>query len=170
MGKCIHCGSEFSGRGLGGHIIRCNSNPNRIFKNGHEGTTISDTRRSKLKQSMQDHFARNPHMIPFKLYHSSKRSNPELIFEKKLIEHGIKFIPEYSHGLYSYDFALVEEKIDIEIDGPTHLQLDVSRKDQVRDAWSKSQGWRVFRIPAKRIRNDLEQVFKEFLEFRNSPM
>lgn len=166
MGKCTYCDREFIGRGLGGHVIRCNRNPNRTRKNGHEGKTISDSRRAKLKESMRRHFDKNPHMIPFRLYHSSKRSNPELLFEKRLIESGIDFVSEFNHGIYTYDFALVKEKIDIEIDGSTHTQPHVQEIDRRRDQWSKDNGWRVFRIPAKDVKNNLEEAFQRFIEFR----
>lgn len=165
MGKCNYCEREFDGRGLGGHVIRCHQNPNRTSTNGLAGRKISEQHRANITASMRRHFAENPHMIPYRLYHSSTRSNPELLFERKLRDAGIEFEAEFQHGIYTYDFAFPKLKIDLEIDGSTHDQERVKVIDARRDEWSRLQGWKVYRIPASKIKRDLDREFSTFLRF-----
>jgi hypothetical protein len=49
---------------------------------------------------------------------------------------------------YTIDFALPEEKIAIEIDGPQHKYSPNKEHDQRRDAFLQSQGWKVIRVDA----------------------
>ena len=64
----------------------------------------------------------HPEKVPYRLNHSSKRSIPELIFEKALKEYGLtNFEPEKPMSIYQFDFAFPEERIDVEIDGKLHL-------------------------------------------------
>jgi hypothetical protein len=45
---------------------------------------------------------------------------------------------------YRLDFALIEERVNIELDGPKHF--GTSESDAQRDTWLKERGWRVIRI------------------------
>lgn len=45
---------------------------------------------------------------------------------------------------YHLDFAHVEGKINIELDGPGHKSLPY--EDEARDSWLKARGWRVIRV------------------------
>jgi len=61
------------------------------------------------------------------------------------------FVREYviQHGSsrgqgYHLDFAHVEGRINIELDGPAHLST--LEEDAIRDSWLKALGWRVIRI------------------------
>lgn len=46
----------------------------------------------------------------------------------------------------SMDFAYLPDLVNFEIDGPVHLQPDVKRKDEARDAACRRRGWTVRRI------------------------
>ena len=170
MSACTHCGREFEGRGLGGHIIRCKQNPNRVHTNGLTGTKKTDAHRANLKVAMRRHFDANPHMIPYRLYHSSKRSYPEQLFARRLEEEGIPFKAEYQNGRYTYDFAFPECKLDVEIDGNTHTLPHVQELDRRRDEWSRSQGWTVHRIPAAALLKDFEAEFSKVKNHISPPM
>jgi very-short-patch-repair endonuclease len=43
-------------------------------------------------------------------------------------------------GKYFLDFAFVEIKLDLEIDGQQHLSPKILEHDQIRDLFSNSQG------------------------------
>lgn len=144
---------------MGGHVIRCELNPGRTYNNGHLGKKASPQRKKALSASMRQHFEKNPDKIPYRLYHSSKRSNPELVFAQKLLDEGVEFEAEFQHGIYTYDFAIINRKLDVEIDGSTHNQPHVQEIDRRRDAWSIAQGWSVLRIPATLIRKDINEAF-----------
>jgi very-short-patch-repair endonuclease len=52
---------------------------------------------------------------------------------------------------YVADFACLEAKLLIEIDGIVHDMGDHPQRDEKRDALLKSHGWRMIRIAAKRV-------------------
>ena len=47
---------------------------------------------------------------------------------------------------YTLDFALVENKIAIECDGPKHRSFAQQEKDRIKDARLKAIGWKVIRV------------------------
>ena len=47
-------------------------------------------------------------------------------------------------GRYRFDFAHLEGKIDIELDGPCHFQS--REEDAKRDAVLRALGWKIIRI------------------------
>jgi len=127
--------------------------------------THSQVTRSKISESRRKFLELHPHLVPYRLNHSSKRSNPEKIFETLLILNGIDgWVAEYQTGLYSYDFAFPDLKLDVEIDGATHDQPKVQEIDKRRDEWTRANGWTVHRIKAREVRTDIHKVLEEFLE------
>lgn len=109
----------------------------------------------------------NPEKVPYRLNHSSKESYPEKLFKESLEKNNIKgWIQEFNNSIYQYDFAFLELKIDIEIDGGTHLLEKVKQIDKRRDEWSNSQGWIVIRFTAKEIKENIDKcinIIKELL-------
>lgn len=59
-------------------------------------------------------------------------------------------------GRYAFDIAFEAIKLDVEIDGGSHLQEKVARKDAERDAFSRSLGWTVLRFTAKDVQKNLK--------------
>jgi len=99
--------------------------------------------------------------IGWKTLNSHEESYPESVFRGFLESLGaIKgkdFEQEYRVGSYLLDFAYVEEKRYVEIDGSQHLQLDRMKHDKVRDEWLLEQGWVGMRLPAKGLAEYLYQ-------------
>lgn len=58
--------------------------------------------------------------------------------------HGLKFRRQHPLDRYILDFACVEHKIAIELDGGQHA--DMVEKDTMRTAFLTSQGWTVLRF------------------------
>lgn len=62
--------------------------------------------------------------------------------------------PVLQHRLYDddgvlfaeMDTAYLDDKVNIEIDGPVHLLEEVKRKDEARDAACRRRGWTVRRV------------------------
>ena len=54
-----------------------------------------------------------------------------------------------------------ELKIDVEIDGATHLSEKVQKIDKKRDEFSVNEGWTVVRFTAKRVRNSIKECIEE---------
>jgi very-short-patch-repair endonuclease len=108
----------------------------------------------------------HPDQVPYRLNHSSKKSYPEIVFENALKSSGITgWEYNYQNSIYSYDFAWPKEKIDVEIDGGTHLSKKVLEIDKRRDIFSKSCGWQVVRFTAKEVKDDVVGCLEKLKEF-----
>ncbi len=57
---------------------------------------------------------------------------------------GIKFRRQHPVGKYILDFACLEKRIAVELDGSQHIEN--TEKDDVRTEWLAAQGWRVLRF------------------------
>jgi very-short-patch-repair endonuclease len=66
-------------------------------------------------------------------------------------------------GIYYYDIAFPEFKVDIELDGNTHNSEKRLKRDRERDEWTISRGWRVLRIRNEAIKKSLDN--RQFLPY-----
>lgn len=173
--KCKYCNLIFTSNGsLGGHTISCEKNPRREeillskAKKGIKSSTgrkHSEETKKKISAIRTKYLQENPDKVPYRLNHSSKQSYPELLFEKGLTEIGIKgWCKDFPFGIYEFDFAFPDLKIDIEIDGETHNQEKVKLIDEKRDRISKESGWIILRFKTKEVRNDLKVCIETVLE------
>lgn len=120
--------------------------------------------KQKIARARVAYLLTHPDKVPYRINHSSKRSMPEILFEKALKKNGIyNFISEYQNGLYSYDFAFLNKKIDVEIDGGTHLSEKVIKIDKRRDLWSLSNGWIVLRFTATEVLKNVNVCIQTLL-------
>ena len=83
----------------------------------------------------------------------------------------VKFRREYPLGPYTLDFASVEIKLNVEIDGKDHLTDEGRERDHRRDAFVREKGWTVLRINGYRVtqdprgvREEIERVVKGLVE------
>lgn len=159
---CIYCGKTFqNGRSLGGHMTHCEFNPNHnlILQNMSKASPKrkwSEEDKKKISRRMIEFLMKNPDKVPYKLNHSSKMSYPERVFENALKSANISgWTYNYQNGIYSYDFAFPVLKIDVEIDGNTHIQEKVRNIDKRRDKFSTNNGWIVIRFTANEIKEDV---------------
>jgi len=140
---------------------------------GKKGKKHSEETKEKISKARLKYLMENPDKVPYKLNHSSKKSYPEILFEKALISSNITgWEYGYQHGIYEYDFAFVHEKIDVEIDGGTHNTEKVKKIDARRDAFSISKGWRVIRFTDKEVKTDIIKCInklKNLLEETSPP-
>lgn len=89
----------------------------------------------------------------------------KLIEENKL-ETKFDIINEYHVYPYFLDFALVNLKIDFELDGIQHKRTNESiQHDIERDTYLKECGWIIYRILGKDIVNDFDLISKQVVEF-----
>ena len=58
--------------------------------------------------------------------------------------HGMKFRRQHPLGNYVLDFACLEAKLVVEVDGGQHAEQQ--EKDKARTAWLEGQGWQVLRF------------------------
>ena len=79
----------------------------------------------------------------------------ELLRDRRL--NGVKFRRQYAIGPYFADFASVERKLVVEVDGEHHAyQLEA---DARRTAFLESRGWRVLRFWANEVVANREGVW-----------
>ena len=96
-------------------------------------------------------------------------SKAQLILYEVLDELGVKYEPEFilkpdrlrpdSQSRYILDAALPDLKLDFEVDGWWHYNDErIMKRDIVRDATLKLNGWKVVRIPGSSIYNHAEDI------------
>jgi len=74
---------------------------------------------------------------------------------------GMKFRRQHPLGPYVLDFACLEPKLAIEIDGSQHLIQ--TQYDHERDAWLAAQGYLVLRFHANQTLSNTEGVLSQIL-------
>jgi very-short-patch-repair endonuclease len=71
---------------------------------------------------------------------------------------GLKFRKQFPIGEMTVDFACLERRLIIEVDGEGHNYGDQPRRDNARDSLLRRQGFRVMRIAARDVLKDLDAV------------
>ena len=178
---CKFCGLEFnSGQSLGGHITKCSKRED-YSKIAEKRTQINReinkrfSVREKISKSNQDFLEKNPNMIPYLRNSSRKKSFPETLLEKILEENKIEgWVYNYRSGRYVYDFAFLDIKLDVEVDGEQHLTEKGILHDKKRDEYSRNLGWEVLRISAKDVKDkdkryDIERRIKDMIQRLKGP-
>lgn len=101
---------------------------------------------------------------------NNKPSYPEKFF-MKVIKNEFEdknYEREYPVGIYSLDFAWVEKKKVIEIDGEQHERFkEYKERDKRKDEFLKNKGWKILRISWKDMSNNTKEKIKECKEFIN---
>jgi len=64
---------------------------------------------------------------------------------------GAKLRRQHPCGSYILDFAFVEKKLAVELDGNTHAIGDGPARDGRRNEWFGGQGWRVLRFSNREV-------------------
>lgn len=90
-------------------------------------------------------------------------SFPEKITMEILDEINIKLDREEKVGNWFIDFADIDKKIAIEIDGKQHELPERKAKDFIKDEYLKSQGWTVHRIKWQKLTKEFRQEVKDTL-------
>jgi very-short-patch-repair endonuclease len=87
-------------------------------------------------------------------------SLPEVLLWQQLRKrpNGLKFRRQFPIGDVTLDFACLERRVIIEVDGEGHSLGDQPRRDAARDAVLRRDGFRVVRIPARDVLSDVHAV------------
>lgn len=116
------------------------------FRKASTGRKYGEDTKRKISEARIRFLNENPSQVPYRLYHSSKRSFPEIYFAdcfSLLI--GVE--QEFPVGIYNLDFANVRDKIYLEIDGESHYDIpSVIEKDKKRKKYLEDLGWVEYRI------------------------
>lgn len=108
----------------------------------------SEQTKDRISKSRIKYLEQNPDKVPYKLNHYSKgRSYAENYWKSILDAHKLVYKEQYQIYLYQLDFAFVDSKIDLEIDGEQHyLDERISLSDQRRNEYLENLGWKIIRI------------------------
>jgi very-short-patch-repair endonuclease len=89
-------------------------------------------------------------------------SLPEVLLWRELRKRpaGLKFRRQHPAGPYIIDFACLQSRLAIEIDGEAHGRGRAPIHDETRDEWLADQGFRTLRIAARDVLENLEGVMK----------
>ena len=92
-------------------------------------------------------------------------SLPEVLLCQQLRKRpdGHKFRKQFPIGEMTVDFACLERRIIIEVDGEGHSFGDQPRRDVARDAVLRREGFRVTRIAARDVLKNLDGVLNYIL-------
>jgi len=80
---------------------------------------------------------------------------------------GFRFRRQHSIGPYIADFACLEVKLVIELDGEQHAYDDGAR-DRKRDAYLEQEGWTALRFWNHDVYKNIEWVQEEVLRMANA--
>lgn len=133
------------------------------FKHPFSGRALSVEHKEKLSEKMKDAHAEGRAWNIGKSRWNNEPSYPEKFF-MKVIENEFNdknYINEYPVGIYSIDFAWVDKKLAIEIDGDQHQRFEEYKlRDERKDSFLESQGWKVLRIVWKDMFNNTKEQIK----------
>ncbi|WP_246008340.1 endonuclease domain-containing protein [Afifella aestuarii] len=77
--------------------------------------------------------------------------------------HGVHVRRQAPIGPYIADFSVHSEKLVIEVDGHHHLHSRTAARDRTRDAWLKTQGYRILRFSTAEIDEAFDGCVEEIL-------
>ena len=131
------------------------------FKHSEESKKIMREKRLEFMKN-------NPDKTAWRL---SNISYPEKLFIEYVESNGLdkkySIIREYPVFPYFIDFAFVNQKVAIEIDGSQHLLPERKERDNKKDKLLNDLGWFVIRISEKEIKTNIEEVFNKIISILN---
>lgn len=134
------------------------------------GRKHSEETKKRLSEWRIKFLQDNPEMVPYRLNHYSKGpSYPEIYFKGILDSHNVDYVEQYPFGRYQLDFAIMDRKIDFEVDGDQHyLDPRIVESDKRRNKHLIDSGWRVIRIRwsdyKKLEKKDRERAISKLLD------
>jgi len=89
-------------------------------------------------------------------------SLPEVLLWQHLRKRpdGLKFRRQFPIGQITVDFACLERRLIIEVDGESHSFGDQPRRDAARDAILRREGFQLIRVAARDVLRDMNAVLQ----------
>lgn len=149
--KCKICGSDCEYKKSLIFYKTCSS-PECKIAQSKIGTTHTDISKSKMRKKRLEYLSKKSGKTAWERRASGKLSYLEQWFFNKCIDYELHkkydIVNEYSIFKYSIDFAFINEKIAVELDGKCHFVNGEERiqTDVEKDECLIQNGWRVFRI------------------------
>ncbi len=158
--KCV-CGKDVQRKGDG---CKKSKAQGQIKFKKHCGNIECLRKHQSIKHL--EYMKNNPEKTAWRL---KNISYPEQKFLNKCYDLGFDkkyyIVREYSVFPYFIDFAFINEKVAVEIDGSQHELIERKEKDKQKDNFLIKSGWRVLRFTAKQINYSIESCFEELITF-----
>jgi very-short-patch-repair endonuclease len=77
---------------------------------------------------------------------------------------GFRFRRQHTIGPYIVDFACLEAKLVIELDGDQHALGDAPKRDEKRDAYLTAEGFEVLRFWNNEVYENIDGVLEAILD------
>lgn len=135
--------------------------------------TLSDETKKKISISRTKYLKEHPEKVPYLLNHYSKGpSYPESYFDE-IFEGKFDYEKYLQASFYHIDFAIINKKIAIEIDGDQHyLDKKIVQSDIRKDAYLTENCWDIIRIKwsdyQKMTREEKEKYISDLLNYINN--
>jgi very-short-patch-repair endonuclease len=108
--------------------------------------------KARSREARLNFIKSNPEQTAWRLNHKNQ-SWPEKFFEAACVRNGLdkqfEIVKELSIFPFYVDFAFIDVKVAVEIDGAQHEREEYILSDKRKDEVLNKNGWRVFRVPAK---------------------
>lgn len=118
----------------------------KLYRIRNPNLKLSDETKLKISISRKAYLKEHPDQVPYLLNHRHKKKFYSEIYFGECFQ-GTDIIKEHQISLYSLDFADIDKKIDIEIDGDQHfVDKRIIKHDQKRNKFISSLGWTIIRV------------------------
>jgi very-short-patch-repair endonuclease len=147
---------------------------NADFGKSFKGKKHTEESKNKISEGLKKAHQDNRH--PGWLNSNRKnKSYPEKLFLDVSSKLGLfekyDIIDQFPFHRYFFDFAIIDCKVDVEIDGSQHYRTNEAIKyDKLRDEFTNSKGWKVYRISAKELKLDPIKEISMLIEFLDSKL
>ena len=149
------------------HILHCSKNPDRVPKKGHK---LSDEQKKLISENMKKAHAEG-RAGTFPSRKKCEHSYPERWLISVLETHfnmkeNIDYVTEFYFHKQFLDFAWVEKKLCIEIDGAQHKRFqDRIENDHKKDENLKNNGWKELRLDWTYVMHNTQEAIQKIKIF-----
>lgn len=136
-----------------------------------ESYKMSDETKEKIREKRIAWMKANPEKTAWRTRNNP--SYPEKLFMQICKENSLynsyDIVREYTVGLFYIDFAFVNVKVAVEIDGSQHwLDSDRIERDIRKEKCLNDNGWRLFRIPEFKLKQSYQEISDDVISFLNN--
>lgn len=146
-----------------GDKVRTISEAMRLFNSKNPGirkTYVTEHTRNVMREHRLKFMKEHPEETAWRK--RNLPSYPESCFIKFLTEKGYdkKFLIEREFAIFPFyiDFAFVDIKIAVEIDGSQHLEPEYKKRDEEKNKLLLKEGWKILRLTDEAVKKDWEQI------------
>jgi very-short-patch-repair endonuclease len=82
---------------------------------------------------------------------------------------GFTFRRQHPIGPFIADFACIEAKLAVEVDGGQHFTDEAEKYDRSRDEFLRTEGWRIARVTTTDVFKHLDNVLEHIAEMLLPP-